>query len=83
MSATTGKRSTDISKLLTPLQTTIIRIDRRPATGTIPFHDIYIAELEQEGPEDIQDSIPWAQEAEMAVERVRLAGGNARLIGLW
>jgi hypothetical protein len=70
-----------ISHLLTALQMTVTRLDRRPTIGTAPFHDTYIAELEREG--HAQDNIPWAREVEAAVERIRHAGGDARLIGMW
>jgi len=80
VSTVTGTCTANISKLLTALQTTITRIDRRPAVGTIPFHDVYLVELEREVQDD---SKSWDQEAELAVDRVRQSGGNATLVGMW
>jgi hypothetical protein len=77
----TSVRNANISHLLTALHITVTRIDRRPAIGTAPFHDIYIVELEQEG--NTQDDNSWAREVEVAVERIRHIGGDARLIGIW
>jgi hypothetical protein len=77
----TGVRNANISRLLKALQMTVTRIDRRPAIGTVPFHDTYIVELEQEV--SIQDDNSWTREVEMAVERIRQADGDAQLIGMW
>ena len=60
---------------------TVTRIDRRPSIGTVPFHDTYIVELEQE--DNTRDNNPLAREVEAAVERIRRSGGDARLIGMW
>jgi len=60
---------------------TITRIDRRPAIGTVPFHDTYIAELEQE--DDARGNNSWAREVDVAAERIRHAGGHIKLIGVW
>jgi prephenate dehydratase len=79
--AETSVRNANISQLLTALQMTVTRIDRRPAIGTVPFHDTYIVELEQEG--NAEDDNSWTGEVEVAVERIRQAGGNARFIGMW
>ncbi|KAF8225087.1 PDT-domain-containing protein [Tricholoma matsutake] len=74
-------RNANISNLLTALQMSVTRIDRRPAIGTVPFHDTYIVELERES--NAQDNDSWAREVEAAVEGVTQVGGNAKLIGMW
>jgi hypothetical protein len=60
---------------------TVTRLDRRPTIGTVPFHDTYIAELERDG--HTRDDISWVWEVEAAIERIRHASGDARLIGMW
>ena len=59
----------------------VTRIDRRPSIGTVPFHDTYIVELEQDG--NAQDDNSFAREVEAAVDRIRDSGGDARPIGIW
>lgn len=81
MFAGTTVQNTNVSHLLTALQLSTTRIDRRPAIGTVPFHDTYIIEVEQEG--NTQNNSPWVRKVEVAMERVKHAGGNGRLIGLW
>jgi len=68
-----------IMQLLTALDMTVFRLDRRPQFGSPePFHDVYFAEL-QKG----DSSESWNSDVEQAIERVRASGGEAELLGIW
>ncbi|RDB29511.1 P-protein [Hypsizygus marmoreus] len=72
-----------ISRLLSALQINIIRIDRRPSLGGIPFHDTYLVELQEEPSVERDTESSWLAEVVKAVQRVEEAGGIAHLIGFW
>ncbi|KAJ7694141.1 Prephenate dehydratase-domain-containing protein [Mycena rosella] len=76
-----NKPSPSIAQLLTALGLSVSRLDRRPQLdGTLPFRDVYFAELARE---DGGANGPWMPHIERAIERVRESGGKAELLGIW
>lgn len=68
---------------------TIIRMDRRPSISPVPFHDVYIVEVERnsENSKSIDGSqeggSSWMLEVEEGLQRIRILGGVATLLGVW
>jgi len=78
-----------ITQFLIALKLSAIRIDRRPSYYPVPFHDVYLVELQhgignrstaQSAQQGIQ---PWKSEIEAGLERVKDIGGEAVLLGMW
>ncbi|KAG7450413.1 PDT-domain-containing protein [Guyanagaster necrorhizus] len=81
LSVDVSNKSASIMTLLAALRINYIsRIDRRPALDSVPFHDMYFVELNSIA-EQSQDI--WEREIEHGLERVRLAGGAGKLLGIW
>lgn len=81
LSVDVTNKSTSIMTLLAALRMDCIsRIDRRPALDNVTFHDIYFVELDSTA-EQSQDI--WESKVERGLERVRLAGGAGKLLGIW
>lgn len=74
-----------INVILDALNMRMIRIERRPSTYSIPFHDVYLIELQQEGnfQESGEDGRPWLLDVNSGLQRVREIGGEASLLGVW
>ena len=78
-----------ITQLLIALKLSAIRIDRRPSSYPVPFHDVYLVELQHDVREE--DSTrgthpatePWILEVKAALDRVKDIGGEAGLLGVW
>lgn len=71
---------TDVMKFLSPLALNITRIDRRPSLDGVPFRDLYFIELQGM---DYGEQKPWTLAVDKALERLRQAGADATVIGLW
>ncbi|KAJ6547340.1 Prephenate dehydratase-domain-containing protein [Mycena capillaripes] len=68
-----------ITQLLAALAMPVSRLDRRPRLESpVPFHDVYFAELERG-----DSGGPWPSDIEQSIDRVRAAGGEAELLGIW
>lgn len=72
-----------ISQSLDALQIVFTRIDRRPSRTGPVSSDIYFVELQGPAHRDPTPPAAWFAEATKAVQRVKEAGGEAQLIGLW
>jgi len=76
-----------ITQLLIILKISAIRVDRRPSSYPIPFHDAYLVELQQNIEESAseQRSIEnsWILEVKAGLERIKDIGGDAVLLGIW
>jgi hypothetical protein len=79
--------SPPITRLLLAINLLIIRLDRRPSVDPLPFHDVYLVELQQEVVS--RDSIhqdagqSWIEEVQAGLQRVKTIGGEATLLGIW
>lgn len=77
--------SANIMQLLTVLSKDIVRIDRRPALDSVPFHDIYFVEIERgvypSGTELSHTS--WSSDLADSIDGVRTVGGDAIVLGIW
>ncbi|KAF9460798.1 Prephenate dehydratase-domain-containing protein [Collybia nuda] len=71
----------DISQLISSLNLRVVRLDRRPAVTNVPFHDIYLVEVQDA--ERYKSVLEWTSEVDGAISRIGVLGGNAKLIGLW
>jgi len=81
-----GHSAPTITQFLIALKLSAIRIDRRPSSYPVPFHDVYLVELQHDigdGTTAQQDMQPWVLEVEAGLERVRNIGGEAVLLGIW
>ncbi|KAH7931094.1 PDT-domain-containing protein [Leucogyrophana mollusca] len=77
-------KSQDLTPLLVALGLCITRIDRRPSTYSIPFHDVFFVEATgDELAEDAEEDISWTEKVRQGVERVKQAGGEVCVIGTW
>jgi hypothetical protein len=79
-----------ITHLLITLKISAIRVDRRPSSYAMPFHDVYLVELQQDTgnmatAQRVQQGTeqPWILEVDAALERVKKEGGEAVLVGIW
>jgi len=79
-----------INQFLIALELSAIRVDRRPSSYAMPFHDVYLVELQQDTgnmatAQRVQQGTeqPWILEVEAALERVKKEGGEAVLVGIW
>ncbi|KAJ7134971.1 Prephenate dehydratase-domain-containing protein [Mycena crocata] len=69
-----------ITQLLTALAMSVSRLDRRPQLDSPRyFQDVYFVELER----GETDGPSWSSDIDHAIKRIRDAGGEAELIGLW
>jgi prephenate dehydratase len=79
-----------ITQLLIALKLSAIRIDRRPSSYPVPFHDVYLVELQQ----NLKDGNTekglhkviephWISEVKAGLDRVKDIGGEAILLGVW
>jgi hypothetical protein len=63
------------------------RIDRRPSITLGPFHDDYFVELQGERRVGIERGVShsesWSREVEQGIRRVKEAGGEADVLGIW
>ncbi|KAL0577336.1 prephenate dehydratase [Marasmius crinis-equi] len=87
----------DITAAVKALELGVARIDRRPALNRTPFDDVYFVELRDsqaryantngvDAGGDIgrmNGKTPWHERVEEAIERVRVLGGEVKLLGLW
>ncbi|KAF9005077.1 Prephenate dehydratase-domain-containing protein [Cyathus striatus] len=81
ISPTTHKSLLDLLNLL---ELNIGRIDRRPSMVATPFQDIYFVELHGDRPDSIPAHCPdWKLRVQQSLERLKRAGGNANLLGIW
>jgi hypothetical protein len=79
-----------ITQFLIALKISATRLDRRPSTYPVPFHDVYLVELQQDTGDEartqnMQPSTdqPWIVEVQAGLERVKDIGGEAVLLGVW
>jgi hypothetical protein len=84
-----GCHFASIIQLLAALGVNATRVDRRPSIHSIPFHDVYFVELQEDkkcGDEADVAARPidwWSLKVEQAMVRVRERGGEAQLVGAW
>ncbi|KAI0348496.1 PDT-domain-containing protein [Trametopsis cervina] len=76
------------STLLTTFGVPVTRIDRRPSLNDIPFEDMYFLELEELGvpvevPDRSQRIQAWMKRVNAGVQRVKAAGSQATVLGVW
>ncbi|KAG1755182.1 Prephenate dehydratase-domain-containing protein [Suillus paluster] len=71
----------DASRAIKALNMPISRIDRRPSLGSNTFHDAYFLEVYAEGGQE--DDISWFDCVNQAVERLRRAGFESTVLGMW
>jgi len=68
-----------ITQILTALNLTVSRLDRRPQLESLlPFDAVYFVELEKG-----DSSTPWHSDIEQAIARVQALGEEAELLGIW
>jgi len=79
-----------ITQLLIALKLSAIRIDRRPSSYPVPFHDVYLVELQQNLKDgDTEKGLHkviephWISEVKAGLDRVKDIGGEAILLGVW
>jgi hypothetical protein len=79
-----------ITQLLITLKLSAIRVDRRPSSYPVPFHDVYLVELQRDlkdgGTEkSLHKAIEqqWISEVKAGLDLVKEIGGEAILLGVW
>lgn len=73
-----------INEMILALKLCVCRMERRPSVHPVPFHDVYLVELQQEqGCESDQPIDSWMSEVRTALQRVTEIGGEASFLGLW
>lgn len=74
-----------VTELLHALDLSAKRIDRRPSLDPLPFHDVYLVEIQENCA--VRDSLgkqsSWISDVETGLQRVRSIGGVASLLGIW
>jgi prephenate dehydratase len=70
----------DSSRAIKALDIPISRIDRRPSLHSATFHDVYFLEVHAEGG---RESVAWFDRVNQAVERLRQAGLESAVLGIW
>jgi hypothetical protein len=71
----------DSSRAIKALNIPISRIDRRPSPYSATFHDVYFLEVYAEGGRE--SDIAWLDCVNQAVERLRQAGLESTVLGIW
>ncbi|KAG2118423.1 Prephenate dehydratase-domain-containing protein [Suillus clintonianus] len=71
----------DSSRAIKALNMPISRIDRRPSLRSTTFHDVYFLEVYAEEGKD--SDITWSDCVNQAVERLRQAGLESTVLGVW
>lgn len=74
-----------ITELLRALDFPAKRMDRRPSLDPLPFHDVYLVEVqdkfaERDAPIELSS---WISDVQTGLQRVRNIGGVASLLGAW
>lgn len=80
------KPSPPIMQLLLAINLLIIRLDRRPSVDPLPFHDVYLVELQEVVSRDmpLMDARQsWIGEVQAGLQRIKTIGGDATLLGVW
>ncbi|KAG2159963.1 Prephenate dehydratase-domain-containing protein [Suillus bovinus] len=77
----TDSVSWDFSRAIKALKIPISRIDRRPSPYSSTFHDIYFLEVFAEGGKE--SDVTWCDCVNQAVERLRQAGLESTVLGIW
>lgn len=72
-----------VSDMVVALKLRVNRLDRRPSLHSVPFHDVYLVELQQEKQSCERSVLPWISEVTSALRRVIEIGGEASLLGVW
>ncbi|KAG7086436.1 hypothetical protein E1B28_002390 [Marasmius oreades] len=73
----------DIANVIKALEIPIARIDRRPASNGKPFNDLYFIELRDSSCPPNGYPTKWDEKVQDAMERIRAAGAEVKLLGLW
>ena len=74
--------SINVMKYLKVLDLYTTRIDRRPASNSRPFENVYLVEVS--GCDREYPSVEsWVADVEQAILRVRNIDGEAKLMGVW
>ncbi|KAG1826042.1 Prephenate dehydratase-domain-containing protein [Suillus subaureus] len=71
----------DFSQAIKALNIPISRIDRRPSLYSATFHDAYFLEVYAEGGKE--SDVTWFDCVNQAVERLRQAGLESTVLGIW
>ncbi|KAG1867956.1 Prephenate dehydratase-domain-containing protein [Suillus subalutaceus] len=71
----------DSSRAIKALNIPISRIDRRPSLSSATFHDVYFFEVYAEGGKE--SDVAWFDCVNQAVERLRQAGLESTVLGIW
>ena len=77
------------STLLTTFGCTALRIDRRPSLTDVPFDDVYFVEVGDVTLPVLSDPAAksceeeWRERLDAGIQRIRAAGGEATILGLW
>lgn len=65
-------------------------MDRRPSSYPIPFHDVYLVEVQRDSKDEVitqrvqkGTKQSWISEVKAGLERVRDIGAEAALLGVW
>lgn len=71
----------DASRPITTVDMPISRIDRRPSLCPKSFHDVYFLEVYAEGGD--KNDVSWIDCVSRGVERLRQAGLESMVLGIW
>lgn len=78
-----GQAVPSISDMFVALKLRVNRLDRRPSLNSVPFHDVYLIELQQEKQSCEKSTLHWTSEVTSALRRVTEIGGEASVLGVW
>ena len=88
--ALSGTSTPTITQFLVALNLPTIRMDRRPSSYPIPFHDVYLVEVQRDSKDEVitqrvqkGTKQSWISEVKAGLERVRDIGAEAALLGVW
>lgn len=77
------------STLMTTFGCAALRIDRRPSLTDVPFDDVYFVEVGDVTLPVLSAAASkcceaeWLERVQAGVDRIRAAGGEATILGLW
>ncbi|KAL1951614.1 hypothetical protein VTO73DRAFT_763 [Trametes versicolor] len=77
------------STLMTTFGCAALRIDRRPSLTDVPFDDVYFVEVGDvtlpvlSAAASKCSEAEWLERVQAGVDRIRAAGGEATILGLW
>ncbi|KAH7883680.1 Prephenate dehydratase-domain-containing protein [Phlebopus sp. FC_14] len=73
----------DVTEVVSTLNLSISRMDRRPSLKASAFDDVYFLEVGSTHMDEVTAGSPWADQLQRALNRVKHIGAEGSVIGFW